>query len=419
MSDQEQPNQPAGNEDESAPQQPAKKGFDTKFFLMVLSFSLVFMLISQTPLLGLGLFWFNKTGLPGNYSGTGYQGRFSSDVPEGYRDIFLQAGQKWAVQPAFIAAIFYAGEHGETWPTFEDHASLGSALNPKPHHCGSDVGCIRGPMQIGERNWAGWSKGAYGQSTSAERIEWTADAINVAAWHLAMLGAGGNTTKPAKLIDAASIYNSGRPWVISSLFKSGETRNYVKRVTKAFNKFYESPDVGGDANYIPGSGGWSWALANGKEDTACRAVHSCFMLKGIPYCASDLGASEGLSSGSPVLAIGDGTITFQPPSRHYGNDRYLYVRKNGHIAGYNAKFVSSDGKVEAFYAHIYRPKVAIQPSFSVKGGQQFATIYPWNKPDPDHENVYNSHLHFELRVNGYAITCGNQLDKIKEFQGGN
>lgn len=404
MAEQEQPNQPEENEGESAPQQPAKKGFDTKFFLIALAVGIVMALISQAPLIGLGLFWFTKNGLQGNYSGNGYQGRFSSDVPEPYREIFTAAGSKFAVQPAFIAAIFYAGEHANSWP---------NAAGP----WASSRRGAQGPFQFMPSTWNGYEQDGNNDGIMDPQNLW--DSSFAASYYLSKLGAGGNTADPAKILIAAAKYNAGPSRPLGVILNFSETRNYVKRVTKAFIKFYESPDVGGDTNYIPGSGGWSWALANGKEDTACRAVHSCFMLRGLAYCASDLGAAEGLSSGSPVLAIGDGTITFQKASRHYGNDPYLYVRKNGHIAGYNAKFVSVDGKVEAFYAHIYRPKVAVQPIFTVKGGQQFATIYPWNKPDPDHENVYNSHLHFELRVNGYAITCGNQLDKIKEFQGGN
>lgn len=157
------------------------------------------------------------------------------NVPIQYSTIFESSGNKWKVQQAFIAAIFYV-EHGKSWPNYEDHAAVGTRLNPTPHNCTSDVGCIRGPMQIGEKNWPNWTKGAYGKELPAERIEWTKDAIDVATWHLAMIGAGGNTTDLDKLRDAASKYNSGRPWSVGQGI--AETAKYVPRVIEAYQNFY-------------------------------------------------------------------------------------------------------------------------------------------------------------------------------------
>jgi cell wall-associated NlpC family hydrolase len=162
----------------------------------------------------------------------GAGGEICTQVPEPYRTIFAEAGDKWKVQPAFIAAIFYAGEHGSSWPPYEEHAPLGSHLNPQPHDCNSGVGCIRGPMQIGEKNWPSWSNGAYGTNLPLDRIEWTKDAIYVATYHLAMIGAGGNTTDENKLTEAAAKYNGGTN---PSNF-SYEV--YAKNVLTAFRKFH-------------------------------------------------------------------------------------------------------------------------------------------------------------------------------------
>lgn len=155
------------------------------------------------------------------------------NVPEPYQTIFAQVGDKWKVQPAFLAAIFYAGEHGNSWPKFEEHASLGSSLNPNPHDCGpSGDNCVRGPMQIREKNWPSWSKGAYGNALPLERIEWTRDAIYVATWHLSMIGAGGNTTDESKLTEAAAKYNGGNTPPAYSY------EVYAKKVLTAYKKFY-------------------------------------------------------------------------------------------------------------------------------------------------------------------------------------
>src|SRR3954462_1933417 len=43
-------------------------------------------------------------------------GSLPSSVPEPYNKIFTAAGTKEHVSPAFIAAIFYAGEHGNSFP---------------------------------------------------------------------------------------------------------------------------------------------------------------------------------------------------------------------------------------------------------------------------------------------------------------
>ena len=203
--------------------------------IIILAFIAFFVIVA-----GIGLFA-ELTG-PGSGGRGGITGGLCENVPEPYKTIFDQAGDKWNVQPAFIAAIFYAGEHGNSWPTFEEHAPLGTSLNPNPHNCGSGVGCIRGPMQIGEKNWPNWTRSAYGNPLPLERIEWTRDAINVAAWHLAMTGAGGNTSDLNQLRDAASKYNSGRPWSAGQAIP--ETAKYVPRVIAAFQKFLCSEQMG-------------------------------------------------------------------------------------------------------------------------------------------------------------------------------
>lgn len=196
--------------------------------IIILAFIGFFIVVA-----GIGLYA-TLTG-PGS-GGTQVAGGLYETIPEPYRTIFVTSGNKWKVQPAFLAAIFYAGEHGNSWPAFEEHAALGSSLNPSPHHCANPVGCIRGPMQIGEKNWPNWSKGAYGNPLPPERIEWTRDSIDVAAWQLAMLGAGGNTTDESKLKEAAVHYFGVSPYGYEV---------YAPSVLKAFYKFYNSNAVAG------------------------------------------------------------------------------------------------------------------------------------------------------------------------------
>lgn len=209
----------------------------TKLLKYVGCFALV-LIASSAAAVVIG---FQKGELGGFQQGSG---QICGQIPIQYNALFTKSGDKWKVQPAFLAAMFYAGEHGNSWPEFAEHAELGTSLNPSPHNCNSDVGCIRGPMQIGEKNWPNWTRGAYGSSLPLERIEWTTDAIDVAAWHLAVTGAGGNTTDLNKLQDAASIYNSGRPWSIGQGIP--ETSKYVPRVIEAYENFYCDPLVAGE-----------------------------------------------------------------------------------------------------------------------------------------------------------------------------
>ena len=43
-------------------------------------------------------------------------GTLPSSVPSPYNAIFTAAANEYNVPPAFLAALFYAGEHGSSWP---------------------------------------------------------------------------------------------------------------------------------------------------------------------------------------------------------------------------------------------------------------------------------------------------------------
>ncbi|MFA6493128.1 MAG: CHAP domain-containing protein [Patescibacteria group bacterium] len=145
-----------------------------------------------------------------------------SNVPEPYRTIFDQAGQKWKVQPAFIAAIFYGGEHNSSWPKSADGPWANS---PKG---------AQGPFQFMPATWE--SNKQDGNGDGNMDVQNLRDSAFGAAHLLANIGAGGNTTDVDKLKDAASKYNSGRPWSIGQGFT--ETAKYVPRVIEAYQQFY-------------------------------------------------------------------------------------------------------------------------------------------------------------------------------------
>lgn len=144
------------------------------------------------------------------------------DVPQPYKSIFEAAGSKWKVQPAFIAAIFYAGEHGESWPKSPDGPWASSKAG------------AQGPFQFMPATWESNKQDGNGDGVMDVQNLW--DSAFAAAHLLANIGAGGNTTDIDKLKDAASKYNSGRPWSIGQGIP--ETAKYVPRVIEAYQKFF-------------------------------------------------------------------------------------------------------------------------------------------------------------------------------------
>lgn len=191
--------------------------------------------------------------------GNGSNGGICANVPNDWANVFKSAGDKYDVEPAFLAAVFAGGEHqgilssGE-WPAYQEAPAYGTSLNPKMHNCGRDAsnfegrdedrtvgsgwgGCIRGPVQMNESNWA--SKGEGPLNFSIEEIT---PSVNAMAKMLSGT-AGGKTTDIATLQDAASLYNSGKKWNEGQGIP--ETAKYVPRVIEAFNKYY-CPFTGGE-----------------------------------------------------------------------------------------------------------------------------------------------------------------------------
>ncbi len=138
-------------------------------------------------------------------------------VPDPYKDIFSQAGNKFKVQPAFIAAIFYGGEHGNSWP---------SANGP---WATSKAGA-QGPFQFMPGTWN--SNKQDGDGDGKMDVQNLYDASYGAANLLANLGAGGNTKDEDTLREVAAKYNGGNHPPAYSYDV------YAQNVLKAFEKFY-------------------------------------------------------------------------------------------------------------------------------------------------------------------------------------
>lgn len=157
------------------------------------------------------------------------RGGLCEEVPEVYKTIFVQAGDKWKVQPAYIAAIFVI-EHGSPlayrpgytptnsggrWP--EKDGDPGAIIKWET----SSKGAL-GPFQFEPPTWEDHKQDGNNDGLYDVQNIW--DAAFGAAHKLAMGGAGGNTTAEDDLRRAAYSYN--------------HSQNYVENVIKEFNKLY-------------------------------------------------------------------------------------------------------------------------------------------------------------------------------------
>ncbi|OGD56616.1 hypothetical protein A2V71_00265 [Candidatus Berkelbacteria bacterium RBG_13_40_8] len=162
---------------------------------------------------------FNR-GDPSQFKYGGTNVSLCSSVPEPYKTIFSAAGNKFQVQPAFIAAIFYAGEHANSWPDADGPWKTSPAG-------------AKGPFQFMDPTWGSHKQDGNGDGVMDVQNLW--DAAFGAAHLLANIGAGGNTSDVNNLQDAASKYNSGRPWSVGQGIP--ETAAYVPRVIAAYESF--------------------------------------------------------------------------------------------------------------------------------------------------------------------------------------
>jgi len=170
-----------------------------------------------------------------------------NEVPAKYRTIFESAGEKWEVQPAFLAAIFTV-EHGRNLSEFEYQTGY-TVVNPKesewPEKDGDPNAIIKwpssgagalGPFQFMPATWEGHKEDGNGDGKMD--VQNITDAAFGAAHKLAMSGAGGNTRDGNVLREAAAHYNGGtNPPQFSYDV-------YAKAVLEKFNQFYCS-DGGG------------------------------------------------------------------------------------------------------------------------------------------------------------------------------
>ncbi len=195
---------------------------------------------------------------PGGGGASFGPGTLPPSVPDPYNGIFTAAAAKFDVSPAFLAAVFYGGEHGNSFPD-----------PPPPYGHGSpwatSYAGANGPFQFLTSTWAGYAQD--GNGDGKKDIQDLTDAAFGAAKYLADLGAKG-TTDEGKLRQAAADYNGIHD----------PSASYPSLVWAAFQKF------GGV------SGG---SIGGGGGDAAVTAAGGCSVLNtGSPDCTKATGNTK-------------------------------------------------------------------------------------------------------------------------------
>ncbi len=248
---------------------------------------------SQVNVLNLGIRYFNtEDTVSASSSCTSFSGgTLPTSIPAAYNSIFTAAATKFNVPPAFLAALFYAGEHGSSWPTppapygnGQPWKSSGKTSPGEPDWPTQPPGPgAAGPFQFEYPTWQTLQQD--GNGDGKKDVEDLTDAAFAAASYLSDLGAKG-TNDVAKLQEAAYHYNAGPHADPSGV----DTSAYANNVMAAYAEFSN-----------PASANSSTQPAD--TSLSISSTSSC-------STTSNLGPVSIIQNGS--FGIGDGVMGHQP-----------------------------------------------------------------------------------------------------------
>ncbi len=151
-------------------------------------------------------------------SGLSGNGSLPDSVPGPYHDIFIAAAAKHNAPPAIVAAIFFAGEHGHSWP------------DPPPPYGGgksweTSYANAQGPFQFLPGTWGEY--GDDGNGDGKKDIQDLTDAAFGAANYLAANGA----------VIGAPDGPRGTPSIENAIWLYNHSQKYLDTVMQAYHEF--------------------------------------------------------------------------------------------------------------------------------------------------------------------------------------
>jgi len=299
-------------------------------------------------------------------------GSLPSSVPAPYNGIFTAAANKFDIAPAFLAAIFYGGEHGGSWPTppppygsGAPWASSGVSGGGPDWPTDPPGPGAAGPFQFEYSTWLSNRVSANGQPASSANPEDLADAAFSAANLLANLGAKGKTDEATLTLVAAN-YNGGPG-------DTDVTGSYATDVWNAFEMFSgASPSPSPTPSPTPTPSPSPTPSTCGPTTTTSTGFENPFRsVSGLTPERIDEGVDY--SGTGSVYAVGSGTVTSVFTPSHPG---IWWTKDGGNSVVYQLD--PGDGPAGNKYIYIAEdctPNSLLTPGSPVTSGTVICTMY--------------------------------------------
>jgi peptidoglycan LD-endopeptidase LytH len=299
-------------------------------------------------------------------------GTLPTTVPDPYKDIFIRAGAKHNVEPALVAAIFYAGEHGSSWPDPNGPWATSSAN-------------AQGPFQFLPATWSQY--GDDGNGDGNKDIQNLSDAAFGAANYLA--ATGGTVGSPD---GTPGRQPAEGPSIRSAIWHYNHADWYVEMVFSAYQQFL----AGGAPSTRADCGGGLGINSDGfvfPLKTTKQAIYSgsdgpggnakwCYTSRSNCHHSNYNAADIHAPTNTAVVAARGGTVV---PGSLHANPARLRIK--------------GDDGLWYYYTHLLPGSITVNEGDRVEAGQTIGLI----GTSGDAEGTA-PHLHFDVSSveNGFS-----------------
>ena len=248
-------------------------------------------------------------------------GTLPSSVPAPYNGIFTAAANQFQIDPAFLAAIFYGGEHDNSFPD-----------PPPPYGHGgpwpTSSAPAYGPFQFELPTWQTYQQD--GNGDGIKDVEDLADASYGAADYLAALGAK-DTTDETTLRLTAAHYNGGPG-------DSDINGSYANNVWAAYQKFSSGGGPTGSAPTGPTTVGGCPSAAPSSASGYYNPLRDVMKNGSLVAHRIDEGVDYG--GHGNIYAIGNGTVSFTGSGDWFSayGQSIVYTLSDGPAKGWSVYF---------------------------------------------------------------------------------